>query len=133
MTMNEPIYRSPNPHRLYRNPDRGMVAGVCAGLADYFGIKDWQVRGLAVLALLVFTPQTLLAYLVLAVVLKRRPPHLYRDTEEEAFWRSVSNQPDQTFSGLRYKFRDLEQRLISMESHVTSEEFKLRREFRNLE
>ncbi len=39
----------------------------------------------------------------------------------------------QTFSGLRYKFRDLEQRLAGLERHVTSEEFKLNRAFRDIE
>ncbi|MGL5769984.1 MAG: PspC domain-containing protein, partial [Plesiomonas shigelloides] len=29
---------------LYRYPREGKVAGVCAGLAHYFGIEVWLVR-----------------------------------------------------------------------------------------
>ncbi|HET8728507.1 MAG TPA: PspC domain-containing protein, partial [Alphaproteobacteria bacterium] len=53
----DPVDGSPDPTRLYRNPDRGMILGVCAGLADYFGMKDWHIRGLAILFLCVFPPQ----------------------------------------------------------------------------
>ena len=42
MTTDERPYQSPNPHRLYRNPEEGVLFGVCAGLADYFGGKAWQ-------------------------------------------------------------------------------------------
>jgi len=31
-------------YRLYRNPARGIIAGVCAGIADYFGIEPVLVR-----------------------------------------------------------------------------------------
>ncbi len=29
----------PSWRRLYRNPKRGWIAGVCAGIADYFGLS----------------------------------------------------------------------------------------------
>ena len=29
---------------LYRNTQRKMIAGVCAGLADHFDVEDWVVR-----------------------------------------------------------------------------------------
>lgn len=124
---------SPNPHRLYRNRERRVVAGVCAGFADYLGLKDWQTRAIAVLALIFFLPQTLLVYGILAVVLKPRPGQLYRSTEEERFWRSVSGKPDATFHGLRHRFRELEARLGRLERHVTSDEYELRRKFDAME
>jgi len=33
---------------LYRDPSNGKIAGVCAGLADYFGWETWLVRILVV-------------------------------------------------------------------------------------
>ena len=33
---------------LYRDPCKGKIAGVCAGLADYFGWETWLVRILVV-------------------------------------------------------------------------------------
>jgi phage shock protein C len=53
--------------------------------------------------------------------------------EEDAFWRGVERQPTTTFSNLRYQFRDLEERLADLERSVTSKEWKLRRDFRDLE
>jgi phage shock protein C len=37
---------------LYRNPREGVIAGVCAGLADYWDVAIWVVRLLAVVAFL---------------------------------------------------------------------------------
>lgn len=50
-------------------PARGRrLAGVCAALAQYFGIKPWQVRALFVVSCLLPGPQILL-YLALWVIL----------------------------------------------------------------
>jgi phage shock protein C len=59
------------PKKLYRLPQRGMIAGVCAGLADYFDIDVSVIRVLFVLAALVTGGLALVAYIVLAVVLPR--------------------------------------------------------------
>ena len=56
-----------------------------------------------------------------------------KSRDEEEFWRSVSGRPEQTFSALRYRFRTLEERLAGLERHVTSDEFKLNRAFRDIE
>lgn len=124
---------SPNRHRLYRNRERGILFGVCAGIADYFGVEDWHVRLGAIVALFLFTPATLLLYAGLAIFLPTRPPGLYRSAEEERFWRDVSQKPDDTLSTLRHRFRELEQRLAGMERYVTSEEYGLNREFRKMD
>ena len=39
---------------LYRNPSESLIGGVCAGLADHWGVATWMVR-LAAVALLLFT------------------------------------------------------------------------------
>ena len=31
----------PSPNKLYRDPVKGKVMGVCAGVADYFGVEVW--------------------------------------------------------------------------------------------
>ena len=53
--------------------------------------------------------------------------------EEEAFWRGVSDRPSATFGNLKYTFMDLEDRLQKLERNVTSEDWRLRKEFRDLE
>ena len=134
MTQDDRRYQSNNPHRLYRDPKAGVIFGVCAGLADYFGVKTWQVRAAAVLMLLFFPPWAVFLYLAAAIFVPRRPEQRpYRSRDEEAFWRSVSGRPEQTLSALRYRFRSLEERLAGLEGHVTSDEFKLHRAFRDIE
>jgi phage shock protein C len=123
----------PSWRRLYRNPKRGWIAGVCAGLADYFGLSAGLVRLVTVILLLAFTLPTLLAYLIAAMVLERRPEAMHASREEEAFWRSVRLEPSRTARDLARKFQDMERRLRAAEAKVTSSEFKLRRQFRDLE
>jgi phage shock protein C len=126
------INSSSTRHRLWRNPDRGMLAGVCAGIADYIGVEPIVVRLAAVLALVFFTLPTIAAYIILAVVLRPKPRALYASADEEAFWRGVGTAPADTLHSLKRKFADLEARLGYMESQVTSGEFELHRKFRDL-
>ena len=123
----------PSWRRLYRNPKRGWVAGVCAGLADYFGVGTCLVRVLVLVSLMLFTVPTFIAYLIAAMVLERRPEAMQASREEEAFWRSVRLEPSRTARDLARKFQDMERRLRAAEAKVTSSEYKLRRQFRDLE
>ena len=52
----------PRPSRLYRNTEKGVIFGVCAGLADYFGISRFIVRIVAVIALFMFTAPVVFCY-----------------------------------------------------------------------
>jgi phage shock protein C len=131
--INEQIPPEPSWRRLYRNPRRGWIAGVCAGIADYFGVGTCLVRFLVLISLLVFTVPTFIAYVVAAFVLERRPETMQASREEEAFWRSVRLEPSRTARDLARKFQDMERRLRAAEAKVTSSEFKLRRQFRDLE
>ena len=129
----EQMPREPSWRRLYRDPRRGWVAGVCAGLADYFGLSTGVVRLVTVVLLMAFTLPTLLAYVIAAMVLERRPEAMQASREEEAFWRSVRLEPSRTARDLARKFQDMERRLRAAEAKVASSEFKLRRQFRDLE
>ena len=51
----EQIPPEPSWRRLYRDPKRGWIAGVCAGLADYFGLAPGVVRVLTLISLIAFT------------------------------------------------------------------------------
>ena len=119
-------------YRLWRDPERGIIAGVCAGIADYLGVEPIVVRLIAVLGLIFFFPPTLAAYVILAVVLRPKPPALYASRDEEAFWRGVNTAPADTLQALKRKFRDLEERLGQMETQVASGDFELHRKFRDL-
>jgi phage shock protein C len=119
-------------HRLWRNTDHRIAAGVCAGIADYIGVEPIVVRLAAVLGLFFFTLPTVAAYIILAVALRPKPPALYASPDEEAFWRGVGTAPADTLHSLKRKFSDLETRLGYMESQVTTGDFELHRKFRDL-
>lgn len=129
----EQIPPEPSWRRLYRDPKRGWIGGVCAGLADYFGLAPGVVRVLTLICLIAFTLPTLIAYVIAAMVLERRPEAMQASREEETFWRSVRLEPSRTARDLARKFQDMERRLRAAEAKVTSSEFKLRRQFRDLE
>ncbi|HEX2479115.1 MAG TPA: envelope stress response membrane protein PspC [Geminicoccaceae bacterium] len=123
----------PSRQRLYRDTRRAWLAGVCAGLADYFGVSAGLVRFLTFMSALFFTMPAVFGYFIATLVLKRKPEHLYASREEEIFWRSVRLEPSRTAHDLLRKFQDLERRLRAAEARVTSSEFKLRRQFKDLE
>jgi phage shock protein PspC (stress-responsive transcriptional regulator) len=61
-----------NGRTLYRPRDGRMLGGVCAGIADYFGIDRTLVRVLAVASFLIPGPQ-FLAYILLWVLVPNEP------------------------------------------------------------
>jgi phage shock protein PspC (stress-responsive transcriptional regulator) len=54
----------PPVKRLVRTQDDQMIAGVCGGLARYFGVDPTLVRVVAVIALVFAFPATLVSYLL---------------------------------------------------------------------
>lgn len=62
---------SPTTRTLTRPRDRRVIAGVCAGLADRFGMSPRTVRLLFVLSCLLPGPQFVI-YLVLWLIMPNR-------------------------------------------------------------
>ncbi len=122
-----------SPSRFYRDTRRGKLMGVCAGIADYFGFDPWGVRLIVLVSLIAFTLPTLFGYFAMGILFEAKPDHLYANEQEEVFWRGVRTRPDQTARDIRHKFRELERRLRAAEAYVTSREFKLNREIRDLD
>ena len=123
------LYQRKNPHRLYRDRENAMIAGVCAGIADYFGFNRKAVRFVTAIGAVIFMPFVVVSYIILVIVLPVRPPQEERIDEEHAkFWRGVSNAPSDVFSNVRHRFRELDLRLQKMEAFVTSREFDIDRE-----
>ena len=118
--------------RLYRDKVNGRCMGVCAGLADYFGLGVTGVRIGTVVAACLLPGPVIIGYIVLGFVLLDKPRDLYDEPEEEFFWRDVRKNPAGTARDIRHKFRELERRLRAAEAHVTSREFKLKREIDEL-
>lgn len=124
---------SPNPKTFYRSREDKVIAGICGGLADRFGWDVTVVRIVAVVSMFIGLP-TFLAYLIAWVIVPKRPlGQRPLSREEDAFWRGVSDRPNVTFGNLKYTFMELEQRLQSLERNVTDDEWRLRKQFRDLE
>ncbi len=58
---------------LFRNPSGGKIAGVCAGIADYFGWETWLVRILVVSGVLFGMPFLILGYIAAWFILDKKP------------------------------------------------------------
>jgi len=124
------LYERKNPHRLFRDREHAMVAGVCAGIAEYFGLNRKGVRLATVLLMLLppFFAFVVITYVVLTIVLPVKPVDLYETKEQAEFWRGVTTAPSDVFGALSHRFRELNMRLERMEAHVTSREFEIDRE-----
>lgn len=120
-------------NRLHRSRD-GMFLGVCAGIAEYFGMKTGMVRILTLIGALVFFPTVPIAYLILAILLTRAPaPRRLGTHEQEELRRNVRADPHSILDNQRYRFRELDRRLQRLEKYVTSSRFRLEKEFAKLE
>jgi len=136
------------PHRLRRNKIDGILGGVCAGIGDYLGMDPVIVR--VIFIALVFTGLSILAYPILWLIIpsdKRAPYHReYRESRRarrkakssgrrrsRAAYEESPVVRTSTFRDVKSKFRSLEERLQDLERSVTSKEWRLNREFRDLE
>ncbi len=63
--------------KLYKNTRKAKFMGVCAGLADFFDTDRHLIRILTIVSALFFTMPTIFVYVVLGLVLPRRPDWSY--------------------------------------------------------
>jgi phage shock protein PspC (stress-responsive transcriptional regulator) len=61
-------FSKPGPHRMYRDPDKRIIGGVCAGMGAYWDTEPWIIR-VIFLALTMAGGLGILIYLILYVVL----------------------------------------------------------------
>lgn len=145
---------------LYRDAENGKIAGVCAGVAEYFGIETWLVRILTVTGFFLLAgPFMLVAYVACWFILDKKPSNApagaarpfsataskvstgkgwVNDSEQEKpievkahVWQA-GEPPKQAFHDIQMRFRTAEERLRKVETYVTSKEFQLNRELSRL-
>jgi phage shock protein C len=61
------------PKKLYRSSSNRMIAGVCGGLAEYFGVDPTLIRVIAFLMLLPGGLPGFVPYVVLWLIMPTRP------------------------------------------------------------
>lgn len=57
------------PKRLYRLPSKGIIAGIAAGLADYFNLDTTLMRLLFIIAIFVTNGLIIIVYFVAALII----------------------------------------------------------------
>jgi phage shock protein C len=122
-----------NPSRLYRNREYRLLGGVCAGIADFFGISRHAVRLLVAVSMVMFTLPTVIGYFVALVLLKYKPDAVSQEPETTDFWQSVHRSPTETMETIRYRFAKMERRMRNLEAYLTSRKYKLDRAFEKLQ
>lgn len=118
--------------RFYRNRDRAFIAGVCAGVADYFGFNLKVTRVIAVISLLMAMPVTLLIYFATVVLIPSAPDPAMQPNVDADFRKALRSAPGQTLGDVKRRFQTLDSRLARLERYVTSPKYNLDREIRNL-
>jgi len=114
--------RSASDRRLVRSR-RGLVLGVCKGLAGYLGLPALVVRAFVVVLIVVTGWVGVLFYLAGGLLIPLEP----------AEGRSGSGARDwlgPEAENLSRRTRDLDERIARMESHVTSREYDFDRRLR---
>ncbi len=118
--------------RFYRDADRAMLGGVCAGLADYFGFNLRVTRFLAFIAFLMAMPMAVVTYLGIVLLVPSRSFRKTRENADPDFKRALRSSPQQTMSDVRRRFQMLDRRLARLEKYITSSRYQLDQEFRKL-
>jgi phage shock protein C len=86
---------------LYRLPDDGYVAGVCAGLAHQFGWNAWVLRAACLFVLYFFAKFGALAYILASIFLRKRYKSDFSPRQEESAIGSLQEE----FETLRQRLR----------------------------
>ncbi|MDF7799013.1 envelope stress response membrane protein PspC [Pontiellaceae bacterium B1224] len=109
---------------------KGMVCGVCAGLAEHFGIASFWLRiGVVILFLATGLWPTLILYFVAAMIMKPKPVQPLRSSEEENFYDAYVRSPKYTIHQIHEKFINLDRRIQRMEDTVTARGYDWERRF----
>ncbi len=85
--------RAGKPRLLYRDRERGLIMGVCAGVSEFFDWNLLTVRLITLVMLMVAFLPTALVYFTAGFLLRDRPLRYYGEDDPESwrdeirFWR----------------------------------------------
>lgn len=135
----------------YYDDKNKKICGVCAGTAEYLGVETWQVRLVAVLGLIFAGSFMVPAYFITYFLMDKKPyyrqandryeaehdlhedvPSMRKRKSSQSKTNSTAPLPAGSLKVAKKKFMDIEARLRSMESHVTSSRFELQREIKKI-
>jgi phage shock protein C len=142
--------RKRSGHGLYRDEKNKKICGVCAGTAEYLGLETWQVRMGAIFGLIFIPTVAVPAYFITWFLMDKKPYYreaaerydrnhqaeLLPNTMRKRKAKNRTKEPGisnvQALHIAKQKFSHIEEHLREMESHVTSSQFELKREFKKI-
>ncbi len=130
-------YAGVERRRLYRDTDRAVLGGVCAGLSTYLGFNLKVTRFLCVIAFLCAFPFAVVAYLlaVLLIPASSTPAHLRDEVKDELRKEALREEilrARPTVDEVRERYKSMEERLAQIEKYVTSSRYELDEKLRRL-
>ncbi len=151
-------YGNTSARGLYRDADRAIIGGVCAGLAGTFGLNLKVTRFLAFIGFLAAMPFAVIVYLAAVMLIPAESGREALDSEEDCCcWgvrRSASRRRERraqrraqkrsrmeeavtaaagpSLQDVKNRYKTLDLRLAELEKQVTSPRFQLEQEFRKL-
>lgn len=147
-------YATTHDRRFVRDGDRGILGGVCAGIADYFGFRLCAVRAIFIVALFVAFPFAVITYFAIVLLVPsessryeyvverevrcrrrratRKERRAAREEEKVRRAETLAEEKAARAEAVRERYRSLDERLARIEKYVTSSRYDLDREFRNL-
>jgi len=124
------------PRKFRRNKIDGVFGGVCAGVGDYIGMDHLLVRIIFVLSVLFLGFPVFIYFLFwIFTPSDKRAPYRREYREVRKARQKSPETPVRTasFRDVKSKFRSLETRLQDLERSITSKEWQLNRQFRDLD
>jgi phage shock protein C len=131
---------------LYRDADRAVLGGVCAGLASYLGFNLKVTRLLAFIAFLMAMPIAIIAYLAAVFLIPSvsrnehyaaspRRCNKFRKRKERKARKKKEGvvEPISTLAAdINRRCESMDERLARLEKHVTSRRFQIEQELERL-
>ena len=129
-------YAGTTGRRLYRDADRAVLGGVCAGLSTYLGFNLKVTRFLCVVAFLCAFPFAVFAYLVAVLVIPASSSRVYDEYDYEERRKEALREEilraKPTARDVRDRYKAMDERLAKIEKYVTSRRYQLDEELRRL-
>lgn len=103
---------------------KGILMGVCRGIAEYFDLSVFWTRA-AVIVIFLFTgfwPVGVI-YIVTGLIMKLEPASPLKDENDEEFYEAYTHSRESAIQRIRKKYDNIERRIQRMEHTVTSKEF----------
>lgn len=116
-------YPYERPRTLYRSR-RGMICGVCKGIAEYWDLEVFWIRLAAVIITLLtgFWPAVLM-YFIAAMIMKAEPVLPLESDEDEEFYHSYAGSRSMALQRLKRTYDNLDRRIQRLENAVTTRDF----------